>query len=460
MRKILSVLLGFGFSAATAFAGDGNIRRSEAPIPNSYIVVLQAEADLSDVAGSVKSRGRGRVQREYRRGIKALSVHMSDGEAQNLARDPRVAWVEEDSVVSTTALPWGPDRIDQRSLPLDGAFNPERNGSGVHVYVFDTGVSPHDEYDGRLLAGFNATGDALGTGDCNGHGTHVAGIVAGKNYGVAEGALIVPVRVLSCDGKGSVSTLLSGIDFAIAAQADSSQPAVANFSLSGGGSSALDSAVNKLIDAGVTTVVAAGNRGQNACEVSPGRVSRALTVAATDSSDNQATWSNYGGCTDIFAPGVGIQSASNITPTATVIRSGTSQAAPFVAGVAALVLEGTTGLSPDTVVNTVLSQATPYVVTGLNDKETPNRLVCTLTDGDVSEPMQQLIADPGFDEGDEFWTSEICTVINPTGCPPSEMSGMSMPSRSGKTHATLGARSRELLLVSEEISIPENASTV
>jgi hypothetical protein len=461
MKKFLSVFLSFGLWAATAFAGDGNIRRSDAPIPDSYIVVLQSGEDLNGVVGSVKSRGRGRVQREYRRGIKALAVEMSDADAQQLARDPRVAWVEEDSLVETTALPWGPDRIDQRSLPLDGSFNPDRNGSNVRVYVFDTGVSPHDEYSGRLLPGFNATGDALGTTDCNGHGTHVAGIIAGKNYGVAEGAVIVPVRVLSCDGKGSVSALLSGIDYVIAAQAGSSEPAVANLSLSGGASSALDSAVNGLIDAGVTTVIAAGNKGRNACDVSPARVSRALTVGATDSADNQATWSNYGGCVDIFAPGVGIQSASNSTATAMATRSGTSQAAPFVAGVAALTLEGTSGLSPDTVVGILVSQATPYVVTGLTDMETPNRLLCTLrVDGDMAMIDQQLIADPGFDEGDEFWTSEVCTVVNPTGCPPSEIYGMSMPSHSGTTHASLGARSRDVLLVSEPITIPANASIV
>jgi subtilisin family serine protease len=461
MRKIFSVLLSSGLFAATAFAGDGNVRRSEAPVPGSYIVVLASGAEVNDVAGSVKSRGRGRVQREYRRGIKALAVQMSDGDAQHLARDPRVAWVEEDSIVETTALPWGPDRIDQRSLPLDGAFNPDHNGSNVRVYVFDTGVSEHDEYSGRLLAGFNAIGDGLGTSDCNGHGTHVAGIIAGKNYGVAEGASIVPVRVLACDGKGSVSMLLSGIDFVIAAQAESAQPAVANFSLSGGASSALDAAVNQLIDAGVTTVIAAGNRGRNACDASPGRVSRALTVGATDTADNQATWSNYGGCVDIFAPGVGIVSASQTTFTGTATRSGTSQAAPFVAGVAAMVLEGNTGLSADDVAATVLSQATPYVVTGLTDPETPNRLACTLrSDGDTGTLVQQLISDPGFDEGDEFWTSEICTVINPTGCPPDELYGMSFSSHSGKSHASLGGRNREVHLLSESIAIPSNASSV
>lgn len=459
MKKSLWVL-SLVLWAATAFAGNGNIHRSSARIPGSYIVVLQAGADLDDVTSSVKSGGQRRVQRQYRRGIKAIAVDMSDAEAQVFARDPRVDYVEEDSVIETTALPWGPDRIDQRSLPLDGSFNPSGNGSNVLVYVFDTGVSPHDEYAGRLLPGFNATGDALGTTDCNGHGTHVAGIIGGKNYGVAEGVQIVPVRVLGCDGKGTLSALLAGIEFVIG-QTSPSQPAVANMSLAGSASTALDAAVNRLIDAGVTTVVAAGNSGIDACGVSPARVPRALTVAATDAADNETSWSNYGPCIDIFAPGMGILSASNTSTTATATRSGTSQAAPFVAGVAALWLEGTTGLSPDTIALDILSHATPNVVMSLSDSVTPNRLLCTLMgDADITVPVDQLIPDSGFDDGGDFWTTEICTVVNQTGCPPFDaMSVPNMPSHSGKTHASLGAN-RELHLVSAPITIPSNASAV
>jgi hypothetical protein len=461
MKKSLLVL-SLVLWAATAFAGDGNIRRSGARIPGSYVVVLQEGADVNDVARSVKSRGPQRVQREYRRGIKGMAVEMSDAEAQELARDPRVAYVEEDSVIEATDLPWGLDRIDQRTLPLDGSFNPERNGSKVRVYVFDTGVSEHDEYSGRLLPGFSAMLDLLGTGDCNGHGTHVAGIIAGKNYGVAEGVEIVPVRVLSCGGKGSLSGLLAGIDFVIG-QIDPNQPALANMSLAGKSSSALDAAVNRLIDAGVTTVVAAGNSGVDACTVSPARVPRALTVGATDAADNRTTWSNYGACIDVFAPGEGILSASNKTTTATATLSGTSQAAPFVAGVAALWLEGTTGVAPDAIALDVLSHATPNVVTGLGDLVTPNRLLSTLQgDAEIMVPVDQLIADPGFDDGEDFWTTEICTVINQTGCPPTflDIQGHNMPSRSGRSHASLGARNRDLLLVSAPMTIPASASAV
>jgi hypothetical protein len=460
MKKSLLVL-SLVLWAATAFAGDGTIRRSGTRIPGSYVVVLEDGADVSAVARSVKSRGAQRVQREYRRGLKGIAVEISDAEAQELSRDPRVAYVEEDSVIEATELPWGVDRIDQRTLPLDGSFNSDSNGSNVRVYVFDTGVSPHDEYGDRLLRGFNATGDLLGTGDCNGHGTHVAGIIAGKNYGVAEGVLIVPVRVLSCTGKGSLSGLLAGIDYVIG-QTDPSQPAVANMSLGGSASSALDAAVNRLIDAGVTTVVAAGNSGIDACAVSPARVARALTVAATDASDNQTTWSNYGPCIDVFAPGDGILSASHKTTTGTATLSGTSQAAPFVTGVAALWLEGTTGASPETIALDVLSHATPHVVTALSDMVTPNRLVCTLRgDAEIMVPLEQLISDSGFDDGEDFWTTEICTVINQTGCPPTlDYSGLSMPSRSGKTHASLGAKNRDLLLLSAPMTIPSDASSV
>jgi len=460
MRTTNWVILSLGLWSTVAFAGNPKIHPSGKRIPGQYIVVLESGADVNDVSGAVKQRGRGHVRKQYERALKALAVDMSEADAQELARDPRVAYVEEDSVIETTAVPWGPDRIDQRNLPLNGTFNPGHNGNNIRAYIFDTGVSPHDEFGARLLPGFNATGDALGTKDCNGHGTHVASILGGKNYGVAEGTKIVPVRVLGCDGQGSLSALLAGIEWAINDKIAMGKQAVANMSLSGYASSALDYAVNRLIDAGVTTVVAAGNQGYNACDYSPARVRRALTVAATSNSDNQALWSNYGGCVDIFAPGVDILGAWPTTSKSTNTLSGTSQAAPFVAGVATLWLEGTTGLTPATIVNDILSHATVNVVTGLSDAATPNRLVSVFrADSEIVTSVEQLIADSGFAEGDAFWDTKLCTVINSTGCGPSMMSVASLPSHSGNTHASLGGTDSKVQLVSAPLTLPVDASS-
>lgn len=464
MKKCSLLVLFLLFPVATAFAGDAQIHRSDRRIPDRYIVVLRADADATDVATSVKKKGRGRVGHTYQRGINGISVEMSEADAQDLARDPRVDYVEEDSVIESTSISWGLDRIDQRTLPLNGNFNPGRTGKYVRLYIFDTGVSPHYEFYDRLMAGYNATGDALGTRDCNGHGTHVASVAGGQNYGVAEGAYIVPVRVLDCNGKGSLSALLAGINWVVNDKLTWNRPSVANMSLAGYGSQTLDTAVNTLIDYGVTTVVAAGNDAKNACNFSPARVSRALTVGATSNTDNQATWSNYGGCVDIFAPGVDIVGAWPSSSFASKTLSGTSHAAPFVAGVAAAWLERKPWASPDTIVLDVLSHATTNVVTGLSDINTPNRLLCTIADTlSVMTPVEQLISDSGFENGSAFWTTGICSVITQPECSGGgvdSMSAASMPSHGGKGHASLGGRDRDVLLVSAPMTIPSNASTV
>jgi hypothetical protein len=257
---------------------------------------------------------------------------------------PDVEQIGRDNVVTAAGTqsnpPWGLDRIDQRSLPLDAGYSSAQTGAGVKAYVIDTGLwISHVEFAGRVPYGaYWDFYDGSGVWDCNGHGTHVAGTVGGSTYGVAKGVSIVPVKVLSCNGVGSDSSVIAGIDWVIDDHL-AGTPAVANLSLGGPPADVLDSAVQAMIDDGITVVIAAGNEAQPTCGVSPARVPAAITVAASEFDDDDADYSNYGSCNDLFAPGSGILSASNTSDVASATKSGTSMASPHVAGAAALILE-------------------------------------------------------------------------------------------------------------------------
>ena len=339
--KTKAFIAGFLLAATSAVAGDGNVRRSTHHVPGQYVAVLDASASADAVASTLRSFNSARIRQTYLHGVKGFALEMSDADAQRLARDPRVQFVEEDSIVTATSTTsWGLDRIDQRTHPLDNSYIPNGTGLGVSVYIVDTGIiSDHVDFSGRVAAGFTAISDGMGTTDCNGHGTSVAGIAGGTTYGVATSTKLVPVRVLDCAGTGTVSNIIAGLDWAISDHQLSGTPAVVNMSLSGPPSSALDSEVNKVVAAGMTTVVAAGNKNDNACNYSPARVPAAITVGATTQSDQRSTFSNYGTCVDIFAPGQSILTDWYSSSTATAVATGTSSAAPFVAGVAALTLE-------------------------------------------------------------------------------------------------------------------------
>lgn len=361
------------------------VRKNSKKIDNNYIVVLddsvvgdRGEYSIAGYMADDMARiYNGKVKHVYKHAMNGFSVEMSEADAEAMAQDYRVLFVEEDGVMSADATqsnpPWGLDRIDQRNLPLNATYNYNWTGSGVRVYVIDTGIrTSHNQFGGRASAVFDAFG---GNGqDCNGHGTHVAGTVGGSTYGVAKSSLLRAVRVLDCNGSGATSGVIAGVDWV---RQNFIAPAVANMSLGGGASSALDTAVNNLSNAGVTIAVAAGNSNADACTSSPARAVNAITTGATTTSDARASFSNFGTCVDIFAPGSGILSAWYTSNTATATLSGTSMASPHVAGVAALYKQANPSASATTVRNALVNNATTNVISGAGSGS-PNRLLYSL----------------------------------------------------------------------------------
>ena len=367
---------------AQAAPAEGKVLAAGSPtaVKDSYIVTLKKGAGLKAASSAgkdlVEEYG-GTVKRTFKSALNGYSAKLSASEAKRLAADPAVASVEQDQVFTVDATqtnaPWGLDRSDQASLPLSGTYTyPDSAGSGVTAYVIDTGVRiSHAQFGGRAFNGYDAVSNDNVAQDGNGHGTHVASTIAGSTYGIAKQAKIVAVRVLNNAGSGTTAGVVAGIDWVTA---NHSGPSVANMSLGGGASTAIDTAVRNSISSGVTYAVAAGNSSANASSYSPARVTEAITVGATTNTDARASYSNFGSVLDIFAPGSSITAGWYTSDTATNTISGTSMATPHVAGAAAVYLAGHTSATPAQVASALTAGAVTGKVTSPGTGS-PNRLL-------------------------------------------------------------------------------------
>ncbi|UZD56602.1 S8 family peptidase [Shewanella algae] len=370
-------------------------------IKDQYIVVFNTPAvinlnDPNGVSAYASSMGARlanehgiEVRQNFGNSLNGVLVKANAAQIQSLLKDPNIKYVEQDQRVSIEPMveaagdqggaTWGLDRIDQRDLPLNSNYHYDYDGSGVTAFVIDTGVrNTHNEFGGRASSGYDFIDNDNDSSDCNGHGTHVAGTIGGSTYGVAKNVNIVGVRVLNCSGSGTNSGVISGINWV---KNNAQGPSVANMSLGGGASQALDDAVNAAVAAGISFVVAAGNDNSNACNYSPARAANAVTVGSTTSTDSRSSFSNYGTCLDIYAPGSSITSAWYNSNSATNTISGTSMASPHVAGVAALYLAENPVLSPTQLTNLLVSRASSGKV-GDAKTGSPNKLLYSLAGDD------------------------------------------------------------------------------
>jgi subtilisin family serine protease len=371
---------------AAVLVGAGLTATTQAAVPTGrYVVTVRDAASVDRVSGLTKALG-GTIGYTYRDALQGFSVTLPVPALTALRALPGVTAVQTDQVLHVAAAqpnpPYGLDRIDQRSLPLNSSYRYGGDARAVTAYVVDTGIRRDvSDFQGRAVTGFDAVSAGGRADDCHGHGTHVAGILGGATYGVAKRVRLVAVRVLDCDGTGTTSQIVAGLDW-VARHHRAGVPAVANMSIEGSIDEAIDAAVNRVIGDGVTMVVAAGNGGglvtdllgwDDSCTFSPAHVSNAITVAATDADDSRASYSNRGTCVDLFAPGTDIVSDGTDGFADTAVMSGTSMASPHVAGAAALYLARNPRATPAQVTSAILGAGTRGVVTGSGNS--PNVLL-------------------------------------------------------------------------------------
>ncbi|MCX4819138.1 S8 family peptidase [Streptomyces sp. NBC_01142] len=414
-------------AAAVPVAPAGVIQNAGAPgaIAGSYIVTLDESAAAGSKAGKALAAEYGaKIKKTYKAALNGYAVELSAAQAKKFAADPAVESVVQNRVFKVSGTQpnppsWGLDRIDQKTLPLNQSYTyPDSAGSGVTAYVIDTGVRiTHSDFGGRASYGYDAIDNDNTAQDGHGHGTHVAATVAGSSYGVAKKAKVVGVRVLDDGGSGTTAQVVAGIDWVTQ---NAVKPAVANMSLGGGADPALDTAVRNSIASGITYAVAAGNESTNAATKSPARVTEAITVGATTSTDAKASYSNYGNVLDIFAPGSSITSAWNTSDSATNTISGTSMASPHVAGAAALYLADNPASTPAQVSTALVNAATPNVV-GSPGTGSPNRLLY-VGGGGTTPPGKKFENTADYAINDNATAESPVTVSGVTGNAPASLS--------------------------------------
>ncbi len=401
---ILAVVMATLSFPAAAATSRRVILNASAHGPARYIVALNDDVDdIGSVAEELSRKHRGRLIHQFGRALRGFVVEIPEAGALDLLKEDKVKYVEQDSIASggsalqpaplatQTAPPgWGLDRIDQRDLPLNQTYIYKNTGRGVTAYILDSGINAtHVDFGGRVRNGFNFS-TTLPPADCNGHGSHVAGIVGGTVHGVAKEVSLVSVRVLDCQNRGFVSDMVAGIDWAIGDH-QNGQAAVMNISIyTDAPSVSFDAAINAAIGDGITVCVLAGNGTANngvatdACTISPARVANAITVSSTTIADVKASTANYGSCVDLFAPGVQIESDWYSSDTAVAIDSGTSMATPHVTGAAALYLQDHPSASPAVVALALISSASVNKVSNAGPSS-PNRLLFNL---DIALPQR------------------------------------------------------------------------
>ncbi|HYC93869.1 MAG TPA: S8 family serine peptidase [Thermoanaerobaculia bacterium] len=441
--------------------------------PSRYIVALKDDAGtrVIEIAASVAAVSGGTVTHIYEHAVRGFTIETTAQEALALAADPRVKFVEQDSQVhadremendaTQNSPPWGLDRIDQRDRPLSGTYTYNNTGAGVTAYIVDSGINAtHVDFGGRVRYGFNFEPNHSGA-DCNGHGSHVAGTVGGSTYGVAKGVSLVSARVLNCNGSGWVSDFVDGINWCIADHA-AGQPAVMNMSVySDSPSTGLDLAVNDAINDGIVVCVLAGNGTANngvatdACNISPARVTNAITVGSVNSSDTKASSSNFGSCVDLFAPGVSILSVGYTSSTATDTKSGTSMATPHVTGAAALYVAANPGATPAATTTALVNSASVGKLTSIGSGS-PNRLLYM---GDIgSSSTTEKIVNGGFEQTVSTGNSSPGWTLFPAQGHTVFQQGGSYP-HAGTAYAYLGSTNSATDILKQTVSIPATASS-